>query len=166
MYLQMSKSKGNVVDPHSLLSNYGVDPLRYFLLKESSLAHDGGQCTTKNQKTHSYSLSLPPSFLPLPLSLSHLPPSLSLSVTDYSKERLVATTNADLPNTLGNLLQRISTPRLNPGGPRLQFYPGLFPTFGGSNFHSSPSCRASEEDIALVRGLQNLPGNNDISTSF
>ena len=42
LYLQMSKSKGNVVDPHSILSKYGVDPLRYFLLKEGSIQHDGG----------------------------------------------------------------------------------------------------------------------------
>ena len=82
------------------------------------------------------------------------------SYSDYSEERLVATTNADLPNTLGNLLQRISTPRLNPGGPRLQFHPELFPTFEGSNFHCSPECRASEEDFALIRSLQNLPGEH------
>ena len=40
--LQMSKSKGNVIDPLQQISRYGVDPMRYFLLKEGSLQHDGG----------------------------------------------------------------------------------------------------------------------------
>ena len=40
--LQMSKSKGNVIDPLQQVSRYGVDPMRYFLLKEGSLQHDGG----------------------------------------------------------------------------------------------------------------------------
>ena len=41
----MSKSKGNVVDPFDRLNRFGVDPLRYFLLKESSLHQDGGRYT-------------------------------------------------------------------------------------------------------------------------
>ena len=40
--LQMSKSKGNVTDPLQQIFRYGVDPMRYFLLKEGSLQHDGG----------------------------------------------------------------------------------------------------------------------------
>ena len=40
----MSKSIGNVVDPFSCLDKFGIDPLRYFLLKESSLHQDGGGC--------------------------------------------------------------------------------------------------------------------------
>lgn len=38
----MSKSKGNVIDPFNQLNQFGIDPLRYFLLKESSLHQDGG----------------------------------------------------------------------------------------------------------------------------
>jgi len=38
----MSKSKGNVVDPFDQISLFGLDPLRYFLLKEGSLYHNGG----------------------------------------------------------------------------------------------------------------------------
>ena len=30
----MSKSLGNAVDPHWLIEEYGVDAIRYFLLKE------------------------------------------------------------------------------------------------------------------------------------
>ena len=38
---KMSKSVGNVVDPFVLVSDYGVDPLRYFLLREVPFGQDG-----------------------------------------------------------------------------------------------------------------------------
>src|SRR5688500_9909754 len=38
---KMSKSLGNVVDPMELAERYGVDPLRYFLLREVSFGQDG-----------------------------------------------------------------------------------------------------------------------------
>ncbi len=38
---KMSKSKGNVVDPVVLIEKYGVDALKYFLLREYSFGHDG-----------------------------------------------------------------------------------------------------------------------------
>lgn len=37
---KMSKSLGNVIDPVSLLSDFGVDPVRYFLLRDSQLSDD------------------------------------------------------------------------------------------------------------------------------
>ena len=37
----MSKSKGNVVDPYALAERYGVDALRYFLLREFPFGSDG-----------------------------------------------------------------------------------------------------------------------------
>ena len=36
----MSKSKGNVIDPVLLANRYGVDALRYFLLREMPLGSD------------------------------------------------------------------------------------------------------------------------------
>lgn len=38
---KMSKSLGNVVDPHQIIDKYGVDALRYFLLREVSFGNDG-----------------------------------------------------------------------------------------------------------------------------
>jgi methionyl-tRNA synthetase len=38
---KMSKSLGNVVDPNQIIDKYGVDALRYFLLREVSFGNDG-----------------------------------------------------------------------------------------------------------------------------
>ena len=38
---KMSKSKGNILDPLEIVEKYGLDPLRYYLLKEVSFGNDG-----------------------------------------------------------------------------------------------------------------------------
>ncbi len=63
---KMSKSLGNVVEPLALAETYGVDQLRYFLLREVPFGSDGS----------------------------------------YSHDAIVARTNGDLANGLGNLSQR------------------------------------------------------------
>lgn len=63
---KMSKSVGNVVDPFALVEHYGLDPVRYYFMREVPFGQDGS----------------------------------------YSHEAIVARTNADLANGLGNLAQR------------------------------------------------------------
>ncbi|MFV0280081.1 MAG: methionine--tRNA ligase [Rhodoblastus sp.] len=63
---KMSKSLGNVVGPADFVADYGLDQMRYFLLREVPFGQDGS----------------------------------------YSHEAIVARTNADLANDLGNLAQR------------------------------------------------------------
>lgn len=64
---KISKSLGNVIDPVELVARYGLDPLRYFLLREVPFGQDG----------------------------------------DFSRKALVARTNGELADTLGNLANRV-----------------------------------------------------------
>ena len=38
---KMSKSLGNILDPLEIIKKYGIDQLRYYLVKEVSLGNDG-----------------------------------------------------------------------------------------------------------------------------
>ncbi len=63
---KISKSLGNYKDPREYIKSYGVDAIRYFLLREVPFGNDGS----------------------------------------FSEDALITRTNADLVNTLGNLVNR------------------------------------------------------------
>ena len=64
--------------------------------------------------------------------------------------------NADLADTMGNLLQRITAKKLNPRGPKIKFSTELFPL--GDQEKNPDKVRATEEDYRLANNLTALPG--------
>ena len=48
---KMSKSKGNILDPLEMIETYGIDPLRYYLIKEVSFGSDGNISKSKLEDT-------------------------------------------------------------------------------------------------------------------
>lgn len=50
---KMSKSRGNVADPFEVMNTYGVDPVRYYLVRDGGFADDGGKLI---QATNRYNI--------------------------------------------------------------------------------------------------------------
>jgi methionyl-tRNA synthetase len=73
---KISKATGNVFDPVEKAKEFGLDALKYFLLKESSCSDD----------------------------------------PDYSDANMVSRYNSELADTLGNLILRCTSNKINPDG--------------------------------------------------
>ena len=54
---KMSKSVGNVVDPHGMIKKYGLDAIRYFLFREVKFGEDGDFSEAAVQKRVLYDLA-------------------------------------------------------------------------------------------------------------
>lgn len=103
----MSKSLGNVVDPHHCMKQYGVDGLRYYLLRDGVPHSDGSESSLIlwNSKYFSSNCCL---------------------FADFRHQRVVECLNAELCNNLGNLLSRCTGKAINPQQ--------IFPEFNGEVF--------------------------------
>ncbi|CRF49651.1 Methionyl-tRNA synthetase [Helicobacter heilmannii] len=115
--VKMSKSIGNVLNAKDLANTYGIEALRYFLLREAPLGQDG----------------------------------------DFSVQALVRRFNADLSNTLGNLVQRLFG-LLKPFGGKidshhtLEFYAPLYEEWQAKLENLEPYLM----DLQLHRHLEEL----------
>jgi len=97
---KISKALGNVFDPVERANEFGLDALKYFLLRDSTFADDG----------------------------------------DYSDMNMVARLNGELADTMGNLLLRCVSRKIN--------VDGKWPTPG----------EFTERDLSVIQAVKELPG--------
>jgi len=103
---KMSKSLGNVINPFALLDDFGVDSVRYFILRDFHLSSDS-----------------------------------NFTVTDLLKRR-----HADLADTLGNLIQRCTSPAILPNA--------TLPELDAKRLRDEPF---TDREIQLLQTLASLP---------
>eukprot|EP00672_Neobodo_designis_P021689 CAMPEP_0174828344 /NCGR_PEP_ID=MMETSP1114-20130205/1267_1 /TAXON_ID=312471 /ORGANISM="Neobodo designis, Strain CCAP 1951/1" /LENGTH=675 /DNA_ID=CAMNT_0016062057 /DNA_START=203 /DNA_END=2230 /DNA_ORIENTATION=+ len=100
---KISKALGNVFDPVEKAHEFGLDALKFFLLRDSTFADDG----------------------------------------DYSDHNMAMRLNSELADTLGNLLLRCVSRKINPKA--------VWPAPG----------QMTERDLAVVQAVKELPGTVD-----
>ena len=75
---------------------------------------------------------------------------IAMFCVDYSSTRAVDCINAELCNVLGNLVQRVTSAKINPHQ--------VAPQFDTAVFHA----RATDEDRRMLDDLHLLPGSSDL----
>ena len=110
---KMSKSKGNILDPIEIVNEYGLDPLRYYLLKEVSFGNDGN--ISKDKLISCINSDLANNFGNLcQRVLSFTEKNLSLKIPEnyyFNKEDLNILNN--FTNNYENLIQNINNQNIN-----------------------------------------------------
>lgn len=87
---KMSKSKGNVADPFQVLKQYGIDPVRYYLVRNGGVVDDSG-------KSFNFCVSIE---------------ELTNESIDYSEDVIKMMYTKDLAGQLGNLFSRATSKSL------------------------------------------------------
>jgi methionyl-tRNA synthetase len=131
---KMSKTKGNVVDPFTILGYFGVDAIRYYMaLVAGNFRSDSGVSNVNvcGWRDHLTCLSAP----------------------DWSELQILKHYNHDLRGIIGNLLSRVTAPKLHDA--LAAFGLNSDPSEDVASYISLG--KASEEDLLIKSVLEGLP---------
>jgi methionyl-tRNA synthetase len=109
----MSKTTGNVVCPAQMLRCYGSEPVRYYLLRDGHIHASPLVALRLTLLYAAYESVLEGTGM---LTWTDAAGPHAGKDTAFSEDGLVARCNTDLANTLGNLLMRVTAPKISPSG--------------------------------------------------
>lgn len=98
---KMSKSLGNVIDPFNIVTRYGTDAVRYYLLREIPSADDGDFSESRMEELYSSDLA------------NELGNLVSRITTLQEKNKLVSKLNNQIPSRLTGALKKIELFQFN-----------------------------------------------------
>ncbi|MFA5348808.1 MAG: class I tRNA ligase family protein [Candidatus Paceibacterota bacterium] len=104
---KMSKSLGNVVDPFELVSKYGVDPIRYYILREIPTTKDGDFAIDKFLKRYNGDLASGLGNLSARLSTIALKNDIKVDLKEKISDKDILNAFKDTRKTYNSLIQEI-----------------------------------------------------------